>query len=73
MDDFEWKHRGRRRAWKYVVETDTSVIDYVVVIEKVAEEILEMTVEDRTESDHMPINVRIQGSGLPEQREERMR
>lgn len=46
-------------AWTYVGES-ASVIDYVVVNEKAVEEILEMTVEDRMESDHMLMKVRIQ-------------
>lgn len=45
-------------------ERGSSVIDYVIVNEKAAEEVLEMKIEDRTESDHLSIKVRIQGPEL---------
>lgn len=57
-------------TWTYMGKNGASVIDYAVVNERAAEEIQEMEVEDRTESDHMPIKVRIQGPKLTGKEEE---
>lgn len=47
--------------WTYIGETGTSVIDYVIANDK-AEEVIERVVEgDRTESDHVPLEVELTG------------
>lgn len=44
-------------GWTYIGERETSVIDYAVVNEKAREEIETVIKGERTESDHVPIEV----------------
>lgn len=54
----------------YVGEKGPSVIHYVVVNERIEEGIQEMRIGNRTESDHLPLEVKIQGPTI-EEREKR--
>ena len=54
-------------GWTYIGERGTSVIDYVVTNEKAAQELKTVKKGIRTESDHIPLEVVIEG----EEREER--
>lgn len=47
--------------WTYVGGKGASVIDYVVANERAGEDIQGVRIGDRTESDHLPIEVTIQG------------
>ncbi|XP_043604622.1 uncharacterized protein LOC122577397, partial [Bombus pyrosoma] len=58
--------------WTYIGERGNSVIDYVIGNQEATEEITNMKVGRRTESDHMPLEVEIEGPELQktEEREE---
>lgn len=49
----------REGEWTYIAETGLSVIDYVISNEKVIEEVLKVEEGNRTESDHMPMEVEL--------------
>jgi len=53
---------GKQGEWTYIGERGSSVIDYVVANEKVREEIKRMKEGDRTESDHVPLEVELEGT-----------
>ncbi|CAL1672496.1 unnamed protein product [Lasius platythorax] len=66
MEEKGWSIMNRSKGdeselWTYVGGKGTSVIDYVVANEMEEEDIQEMRIGDRTESDHLPLEVRIQG------------
>lgn len=50
---------GKKGEWMYIGETRASVIDYIVVNEEVREEV-KVTEEYRTESDHVPLEVKLE-------------
>ncbi|XP_043578883.1 uncharacterized protein LOC122566127 [Bombus pyrosoma] len=50
--------------WTYIGERGNSVIDYVIGNQEATEEIIDMKVGKRTESDHMPLEVEIGGPEL---------
>lgn len=53
---------GRKSKDKtYIGEVGTSVIDYVVANEKALEEVKKVEEGNRTESDHVPLEVEIKG------------
>lgn len=54
--------------WTYIGEIGTSVIDYVVTNEKAIEEVKKMEEGNRTESDHVPLEVELEGKGRKKQR-----
>lgn len=47
--------------WTYIREKGTSVIDYVVTNEKATEEVKKVKEGNRTESDHVPLEVELEG------------
>jgi len=51
-----------RRTWRYIGEQGSSVIDYVVANEKAIEEVKKMEEGNRTESDHVPLEVELEGA-----------
>ncbi|XP_043604110.1 LOW QUALITY PROTEIN: golgin subfamily A member 6-like protein 22 [Bombus pyrosoma] len=59
--------------WTYIGERGNSVIDYLIGNQEATEEIIDMKVRKRTESDHMPLEVEIGGPELQrtEEREEK--
>ncbi|XP_043604821.1 uncharacterized protein LOC122577561 [Bombus pyrosoma] len=50
--------------WAYIGERGNSVIDYVIGKQEATEEIFDVKVGKRTESDHMPLEVEIGGPEL---------
>lgn len=48
--------------WTYIRETGSSVIDYIVGNEKATEEIKRVEEGNRTESDHVPLEVELEGT-----------
>lgn len=55
---------GREGGWTFVGQMGRSAIDYVITNEKAAEEIRVVKGGDRTESDHLPLKVEIEGPEL---------
>ncbi|XP_020298200.1 vicilin-like seed storage protein At2g18540 [Pseudomyrmex gracilis] len=51
----------KQGEWKYIGEQGASVIDYVVTNEKAIEEVRKVEEGSRTESDHVPMEVEIEG------------
>lgn len=52
---------GREGEWTYIGEIGLSVIDYVISNEKAMEEVIKVEEGNRTESDHMPVEVELVG------------
>lgn len=52
---------GKEGSWTYIGGRGASVIDYVVVNGNAEKEVTEVTEGNRTESDHLPMEVRIKG------------
>lgn len=48
---------GRETGWTYIGERGASVIDYVLTNEKAIEEVMQVTEGERTESDHIPLEL----------------
>lgn len=48
--------------WTYIGEMDCSIIDYALTNEKALEEIISVKEGERTESDHVPIEVILEGT-----------
>lgn len=53
--------RGKEGEWTFITEAGASVIDYVVTNEKALEEVIKVEEGNRTESDHVPLEVEIEG------------
>ena len=49
--------------WTYIGERGNSIIDYVIGNQGATEEIIDMKVGKRTESDHMPLEIETVGGG----------
>lgn len=54
---------GKEGEWTYIGEQGASVIDYVITNDKAIEEVKMVGEGNRTESDHMPIEVKWKGRG----------
>lgn len=54
--------KGEEGEWTYIGENGVSVIDYVIGNQEAVEEIEKMKVGDRTESDHMPLEIILYGT-----------
>ena len=54
---------GREAEWTYVGERGSSIIDYAISNEKAFEEVMRVGEGERTESDHVPIEVEIETPG----------
>ena len=52
-----------REEWTYIGERGNSIIDYVIGNQGATEEIIDMKVGKRTESDHMPLEIETVGGG----------
>lgn len=52
---------GREGEWTYIGEIGLSVIDYVISNEKAMEEVIKVEEGNRTESDHVPVEVELVG------------
>lgn len=50
-----------REEWTYIGEEGNSVIDYVIGNQEATDEIIDMRIGKRTESDHMPLEIEIGG------------
>ena len=59
--------------WTYIRKRGNSVIDYVIGNQEATEEIVNMKVGKRTESDHMPLEIEIGGPELQKKRKKRRR
>ncbi|XP_044595842.1 uncharacterized protein LOC123272891 [Cotesia glomerata] len=57
--------------WTFVGERGCSVIDVVMSDERNRDKILELKVEDRTESDHLPVSVKVIAKGSREEKKDR--
>lgn len=59
-------------GWTYIGELGTSVIDYVVSNEKAIEEVKKVKEGNRTESDHVPMEVELEGKEKRKRKEDNM-
>ncbi|CAD6219941.1 GSCOCG00011532001-RA-CDS, partial [Cotesia congregata] len=57
--------------WTFVGERGCSVIDVVMSDERNSDKILELKVEDRTESDHLPVSVKVIAKGSRKDKKDR--
>lgn len=51
---------GKKSEWTYIGEKGVSTIDYAIANDRACEEILDVKEGERTESDHMSIEVKIE-------------
>lgn len=61
---------NKEGGWTYIGETGTSVVDYVIANEKAEEIIRKVDEGDRTESDHVSIEVELEGPDMQIRKQE---
>ncbi len=58
-----WKEGDEEGEWTYIAEQGGRIIDYGIVNGNAEVEVIRFSVEERTESDHMPITMVMGGEG----------
>lgn len=54
---------GKNGEWTYIEKAVASIVDYVITNEKAIDEIRKVSEDNRTESDHIPLEVELEGEG----------
>lgn len=65
------RNYDREGDWTYVGESGTSMMGYVIANEKAEENIIEIGEGDKTKSDHVPLEVKLEGPEVKKGKERR--